>query len=87
MKAFKQNQIELFKQFANSEISDTYFTCLLKLNEPKNIIVMYRFDDVNILYSVNDIVKDIHHGTKRNKELLIELICLGIENNSIEILG
>lgn len=86
MENFKYNQIELFKQFANGEISDTYFTCLLKFNEPVNITVMYKFGDVNILYNINNIVKDIHHGTKRNKRLLIELICSGVENENIKIL-
>ena len=87
-KTFIKKQLHLFKEYAANEISDNYLTGALSLNEidfNAKIKPMYRFNKTNVLYTMNEIVKNFYHSTKGNREFLIELIKSGVENNIIEI--
>lgn len=85
---FIRMQLILFKEFVVGGISENLFTGMLKKSieelNPKTS-VMYRFNDSTILYTYNEIVADLMYNNG-NRELLLELIAAGIENNKIEIL-
>jgi len=87
-KEFIQMQLFLFKEYVIGGISENLFTGMLKKSieelNPKTG-VMYRFNGNTILYTYNEIVADLMYNNG-NRELLLETITAGVENNKIEIL-
>jgi hypothetical protein len=85
---FTEIQLFLFKEFIIGAMSENMFTAMLKRTiEELNseTCVMYRFNGNTILYTYNEIVADLMYNNG-NKELLLESIAAGVENNRIEIL-
>lgn len=76
-----------FRNYARNEFSADELVGLLRLSQQRlKEPAMFRFGkDSTILYTVNDIEKDLMYSTQNNKDLLKELIKHACKKNEIQI--
>jgi hypothetical protein len=79
----------LFSEFANKRMTKEFL--VNTLNESAKTLntkngISYRFNKSPLTYNLNEIETDLLKSTKENRELLVESISAGVENNQIEII-
>lgn len=77
-----------FERLIKNQITvDELIRLLCFFEKNMRMKLMFRFgSDSTVLYSIKDIETDLINSTKSNKDLLLELIKFGVEENQIEVM-